>query len=432
MKKILKIWMISTSIIYFVFSSVVTFYNYQSFQFVQKFLPQQQELGGEKYKEEIEFERGMTYYDKLQESRFEGKQELVLENVILACVSILLGMIIAILNTLKENAKTKYFWYFLFGFASYESILYLIAFVKIPEAHYQKLLTYLVQDIPITFLIYLIFFGILLVIHIFDSKKQAKQLNEQLKQVKLQNEEQKCKKESNKNVFKGMMQNKKLKKGFQLTVIILFAILVIVFGIKIIILYSLEVKASNYTRVDNFKETILINNNYITEIVRLKNRCYKKIYQKDDANFLIEEYDNGKTTNQYMTDSNGVKTAQLGQNYSTDYRLENGLFDYTQNVFYLLKVALLSHIELVEFNGKKCYKISNIPNIGEFHHLELEEVLYIERETGLFICRSHRTSFTDKTISTNQYKYEFGTATEENFQEPNLEQYQIIKDKFVK
>lgn len=95
----------------------------------------------------------------------------------------------------------------------------------------------------------------------------------------------------------------------------------------------------------------------------------------------------------------------------------------TKNIWELLLNVLGARITTAKVNGKECYKIDDFYGSDMLHLVEGRRNIYIEKDTGLLIRTFGGSVTNDKGTFTivNDYLYEFGTVTDDNFIEPKVE-----------
>ncbi len=98
----------------------------------------------------------------------------------------------------------------------------------------------------------------------------------------------------------------------------------------------------------------------------------------------------------------------------------------TENYLQLIIYSMFSSIKNTTFNGQECYYISNFKNVDS----KLDEGAYINKSTGLPISSiAYEYKNSDGTrgrVPTSDYVYEFNIVKEEEFVEPNKDEYKII------
>ena len=105
--------------------------------------------------------------------------------------------------------------------------------------------------------------------------------------------------------------------------------------------------------------------------------------------------------------------------------LENEL--YTENWWQLFTKSITTSIKNTIFKGKECYFITNFdgPNANP------QESIYINKETGMPSCiiLENGEMEAEETMDSPiiEFKYEFNNVTEDNFNEPNIKDYEIEK-----
>lgn len=97
----------------------------------------------------------------------------------------------------------------------------------------------------------------------------------------------------------------------------------------------------------------------------------------------------------------------------------------TENYLQLFVYSILSSVKDTTFNGEECYYISNFKSVNN----NLEEGMYINKSTGLTISSiAYEYKNSDGTrgrVPTSDYIYEFNEVKEEEFVEPNIDEYKV-------
>ena len=97
----------------------------------------------------------------------------------------------------------------------------------------------------------------------------------------------------------------------------------------------------------------------------------------------------------------------------------------TENYLQLFVYSILSSVKDTTFNGEECYYISNFKSVNN----NLEEGMYVNKSTGLPISSiAYEYKNPDGTrgrVPTSDYIYEFNVVKEEEFVEPNIDEYKV-------
>jgi len=225
------------------------------------------------------------------------------------------------------------------------------------------------------------------------------------------------------------------KKMNILKTIIFLIIFIVLFTIirKMLILYNIQSKMSKYENSDNFyfksyyysDNTISIHHAYrkgnkikeMVETISPNNTSYMTLYGKTDSNIsnmYIETYD------VKLVELN--VTNRINVNSPTAYAKINNLWE-------MFLIALTSNISTEKCNGKECYKIDSSALINQSEFTRYKETKYFEKETGLpirFIDTENINLSKDEEVGQiYDYKYEFGTVTDEEFNEPDITEYKV-------
>lgn len=219
--------------------------------------------------------------------------------------------------------------------------------------------------------------------------------------------------------------NRKLRIFMGIVFIIIF---IFIFGFvrKLIIYHDLQEKlavcqqeTNYYVKVTNYSEGHL-------EIMQKFQKGDK--YMIRDQNLyadgtempIYKVYVKHETANMYCSDSDGKQYAELNVNKENTLNIDIPDFwkDDKENFFQYLKMVLFSSVTTESCNGKDCYKITKRNSLDK----NFEEYIYIEKETGLAvrIFSSFQNRITD-------YKYLFGSVTDNTLKEPDISECEIIE-----
>lgn len=230
-----------------------------------------------------------------------------------------------------------------------------------------------------------------------------------------------------------------LKFIILLIVLLLIFTFILIIGKRFFILIDISKKSQN---INDFSNLHIIEY-YYHEGNLMKMEQYKL---DDKVKFVITEEINDEfvTQTQYgqrnvedYTEESYIYTGNIyldkeGEKYVSlntvtrsfeQEKLNNVL--YTKNYFDLFKYSLSTNITETKFCGRDCYYLTNIPAyIGGTY-----ERVYIDKETGLMIGSSGYDSTLNVSggdIMTMETIYEYGTVTEEDFVEPDIDEYEVV------
>lgn len=235
-------------------------------------------------------------------------------------------------------------------------------------------------------------------------------------------------KKEEKNIEKN---NKKIiLKCIGIIILAIILIFIIATARKTIIINNIENKIKKYEKMDNYyirTRTYDGDSLSISEYYNKGNVTKSEtisLNENSGKNKMIRTY-NGKESNTYM-ESDESKVAILNTNSSI---IKEGIDNCieTNNIIETIKLALTSKITTEYCNGKLCYRIQ----ISYEPYQNSEDlILYIEKETGLLIRMHNGTRiYEDEKISgIYDYTYKFNTVTDEDVKEPNIEEYDIVKN----
>ena len=144
----------------------------------------------------------------------------------------------------------------------------------------------------------------------------------------------------------------------------------------------------------------------------------------------IDDSSNKYLVNMYY-DNKEDKKAILNKEIGFTKNLENEI--YTENWWQLFTKSITASIKKTTFREKECYCITNFdgPNSNP------QESIYIDKDTGMPIytiglTRGEIRPGIDSELTYYsaifEYKYEFDNVTEDDFKEPDISDYEILKE----
>ena len=281
--------------------------------------------------------------------------------------------------------------------------------------------------------------------HIKECEECKEKLKTMQKEIEI-GEKQELKKET-----KYLKKYNKKLRIFQAIILIFVIIFIAITARKMIIIQSMQNKIIKYEAIDNFYiksyyyqgdkinfyEDYNKGNNY-------KSKASSLWFTDDDTRLdVFEVYGNGKRENWYWLDNYNnkdktIKEAKLNQESSSE-KVKNiiGISNFeTSNFWELLIMAITSDISSESCNGKECYRISYIvfsdfsKNPILWEQENYKQIYYLEKETGLPV-----RSINDRNLKINNgdkeeildFEYDFGNVTDEDLEEPNINEYEIIE-----
>lgn len=212
--------------------------------------------------------------------------------------------------------------------------------------------------------------------------------------------------------------NRKLKilSGIILAIIIIYGIIVIR---NTFILASMITKTRRIWNPNNMHMTTYSHsgkNLSIGESYYLDDRIYMKIksYDGENVTTLIDYQENG--TKKTFIETKETKIVMTNENISKYFITPHMYFS---TPFQIVFMAAVSNITSTTCNGEECYYINT---------WGLKE--YVNKKTGLSVRAMNGISTTsDGTFDgVVDYKYEFGTVTEEDFALPDISEYKVVEN----
>lgn len=217
------------------------------------------------------------------------------------------------------------------------------------------------------------------------------------------------------------MNKKKVLKIILLFILIAIIIFLAITIRKMIIISDLNNKVSKYINSNNHYEKIVNNFGDMTEFY-LKDENALMIYtlkEKDTGkNRKLMQYTKGDKVNTYI-DVEDSKIAMLGASKDeVQSQIMIMGFDYENNLWSLFKLAAMSKIKTVKYEGKDCYLVQSL----------IADNAYIQKQTGLTLKANNGYSVkedgTEEAIVA-EYYYEFDNVDDSIFVEPDISQYKI-------
>lgn len=235
--------------------------------------------------------------------------------------------------------------------------------------------------------------------------------------------------------------NKKINI-LKLIISLILVVFIILTARKVVIISSLSKNAENTINTSNYHTvtySYYLEDYSKTEVFSLGDK--KKIIttqRKDNGinkitifarkNESFNENDNKYIANIYREvrdekDGKIEKVVNLNQEIEIFVNPQN--VTKTENYLQLFVYSILSSVKDTTFNGEECYYISNFKSVNN----NLEEGMYVNKSTGLPISSiAYEYKNPDGTrgrVPTSDYIYEFNVVKEEEFVEPNIDEYKV-------
>lgn len=234
---------------------------------------------------------------------------------------------------------------------------------------------------------------------------------------------------------------KKYRNKMRILSFILLAIFLVFLGTttrKAIILADLARKAEENVKSTNYHMTIYSYDKgraWVHEEFVLNDKRKVKVAQFQEhgtsvSQSFIYQTENGETKENIYIDSQSKKTATLGRVIDTKSEYVGAEMRplRTENIIHLLINAVITSVQSKSLNGEECYLIANFKGL---HIGRYEEGVYINKENGLVMgSTEYEVDYGDGMkgiVIGNEIEYEFGTVTEEDFIEPDINEYEIQK-----
>ena len=260
---------------------------------------------------------------------------------------------------------------------------------------------------------------------------------------------ERMKQEFNLNITKKDNREVKYIKKFnkkinilKLIISLILVVFIILTARKVIIISSLSKNAENTINTSNYHtvtysyyledysktEVFSLGDKKKIKTTQRKNKEINKITIFARKNESSSENDKKYIANIYREvkdekDGKIEKVVNLNQEIEIFVNPQN--VTKTENYLQLFVYSILSSVKDTTFNGEECYYISNFKSVNN----NLEEGIYVNKSTGLPISSiAYEYKNPDGTrgrVPTSDYIYEFNEVKEEEFVEPNIDEYKV-------
>lgn len=223
------------------------------------------------------------------------------------------------------------------------------------------------------------------------------------------------------------MKKYKNKMSILKTILIVILLLVVIYvGRNMIVLCSIQNKASKYYNSNNYHIEMYSYNSTDTsvlEVYKKDNKFMQRASSYNSEGIIIEtlDYTDGRSTNVYIIDTNGKEFRVKSEPVNIYITPKNVNYAGISNLLEFLLKSVTSQITTVKCNGKDCYKIDT-----------LGMTTYVDKETGLAIRVINTSmSFRDEDYSKMESSvddifFEFNEVTDEDFIEPDRSDFKEI------
>lgn len=353
-------------------------------------------------------ERLAEYYSKI---------EIIDMNLISMSIAVIIGGIIGLIMSVKENSKIKYILYFIFGNIIFNitwTVIQIVIHNSINTfANLSFIRTYINTTLK-TLIPYIIMYLLILYANMLNNKQKVKNLN-------------------------ATLNNEKVKREFKVNkkaIIIIATILVIIIVILIGMLARRTIILVKYSKAIN--ELVSTENYYIKTIQQFKSLEEGKIVNTEE--YMSEfYYKNEITIEKQYRDTEYKSTIYKDKKdmiiINKDYTIlqereddfeRKGIYNYYYGDTYPrfwqnIELACTVNIKKVEYNGRACYKIERKDN----------DIVYIDSKTYEPVGVTNITNYTRtgiredeikcKTIVEETYTIKKDIVKDEDIVRPNLE-----------
>jgi len=339
-----------------------------------------------------------------------GQLNILNSNINIVIISIILGVMLGLLISQKENTIVKYLVYFILGYLLYcvlWTFMTILVNKSVSDVISNNFIEIYYNTLPKMLYSYIMFYAAGLIGVIFRNKINVKVLNETLKNP-----------DNRENA-------EKVLKIVKRTIIILIILIVIIFIgntiRKTFILIEYSKKINEISNCNNYYVKEESRYNYMEGNIR--ENYYKDdiLVHKDKRNDNIF-YSNENTKENLSYLLNMKKVVKLDDDvYRNFYKIRNNFFGETSvrkwgNLLLAFSVDIYSE----ECNGKDCYVI-------EQHG----DKLYLDKDTFLEV---RKVEISDEEAlkrgedfleSIYDYTYEFGNVIDEDVAKPDISEFSL-------
>ena len=239
---------------------------------------------------------------------------------------------------------------------------------------------------------------------------------------------EKSKQEENKKV-KFLKKYRDKLRILEIIILIIVAAFVINTGRKAYIISSLSNKAEEYEILDNYHQvtySLQEGTFHKAEVFSMEGKkklVYTTITDEETSIVIMNltQIENERYKGNIYIDKNSEKKVVLNKEIGVMVGPQDIL--KTENLGQLMVCSITSFIKSTTFDGIESYYISNFKG---------ESGMYINKETGLpRSTMSGEIEYVDGMkgrTPVTEYKYEFGTVTEEDFTEPDISEYTVKEE----
>ena len=227
--------------------------------------------------------------------------------------------------------------------------------------------------------------------------------------------------------------NKKVTilKSILIIVIIVYTMFI---GRKMVILGNIQNNIEKYIEISNYhiksyyykNDAISVYDAYVKENISKESEYYIASLEKVEINsFHKTKYSDGEKDNYYI-ETQGHKIATINREHSSNIiniKNDTKFSDLKE----LLLLAFTSNITNEICNGIECYKIDfSIMLDKEGNVTKYKTIQYIDKQTGLVIRYIDGNDNKQNEFGgIRDYQYEFNVVEDNDFVEPNIEEYEI-------
>lgn len=403
MKKIFQNIIVCICIVYFILSLI--------YSIIYKGFYEESVAGYESSTSILSGEEGKSTTAEILEAQCVGSLQILDEIIAISVISIVVGVMIGLLKSIEENSVVKYIVIFVFGFLAYYIICKTILMLTSKSADGIAFWSFLSIDVMkfICIFISYVFIYFVGILSIFTlNKMKVNYLNKTLLNSDV---------EDKRDIYKI------IKRCIIVGLIIFVLSFIVNTTRKSIILINYSKKINELSNCDNYYEKKIIKSKNSDESYDISTQeLYCKngasIYVMSDAqmdfycNDVTKEYilyDSGEKVFKKLKDGNSIKGFYLNDSYFTDSNVK-----ICGNIVLSFNVKIYS-----EDVGNKHYYVFQNGNIKKYIN---KDTYLVEKSVVLNVDNK------DDEVIVSEYKFEFGSVTDDKVQMPDLSDFKELED----
>lgn len=218
--------------------------------------------------------------------------------------------------------------------------------------------------------------------------------------------------------------NKKRVVKIILGVLIVFVLMFLIYAIRnFSIVNSVINKSNEYQSKTNYYMKVSRDDS---------NLEYIEEYNKDNQRkVVVKKKEDGDIMTQYMKDDVSKVFCDMNDGRKVMYETTQPIFpnikiEFNNDTIYnIIKDSIFAKIKTEKIDDKEYYAISDLKNLRGFYEVNVKNIYYFNKETGLI--ELIKTINKDNSQAITTYEYKFDGVEDTDFALPNVLEYTINK-----